>query len=231
MKKFIVGNWKSNKHPQSAQQWVQEFDQAIIKPWDADVEVIVAPSFPLLPTVQWHSSITPKLANLKLCVQDISPLAAGSYTGAVSVENVQGLGVAYAIVGHSERRRYFQETHQDVANKVARCIEADITPIVCVDDEYIAGQAAAISSDYLNKCIVAYEELGAIGTGHNEPVEHVKEIVQRIKVVFNEVDVLYGGSVKPANVKNYLEISSGVLVGGASLQAKSFAEIVTAVTV
>lgn len=230
MQKYVIANWKSNKTFESAQSWLSEFSQAVVKPWSDQLQVVVAPPLSLLQVVAEKKQLNPITQQLVLGVQDISPFAAGSYTGAVAGENLSNFpsSVSVAIVGHSERRRYFKETHQDAANKVARCLELGITPVVCVDDEYIAAQAAAIASEHLDKCVVAYEELGAIGTGNNEPVERVAELVQRIKVAFGEIPVLYGGSVKPANAGDYATICSGVLVGGASLRADSFAQIVAA---
>lgn len=230
MQKYVIANWKSNKTLESAESWLNQFSQAVIKPWDSQLQVVVAPPFPLLQTVAEKKERNPITQQLVLGVQDISPFTAGSYTGAVAGENLSGFTskVSVAIVGHSERRRYFKETHQDVANKVARCLELGITPVVCVDDEYIAAQASAIDAEHLDKCVVAYEELGAIGTGNNEPVERVAELVQRIKVAFGQIPVLYGGSVKPGNAADYAAICSGVLVGGASLTADSFANIVAA---
>jgi triosephosphate isomerase len=229
MKKYVIGNWKSNKGYTDATNWVGQFNDSIITIPSEEVVMAVAPSFYVVDAVMQKRKEYPKLANLEIAVQDISPFNAGSYTGAVAAGNL-GLGVGYAIVGHSERRRYFHETHQDVANKIARCVEVNITPIVCVDDEYISDQAAAIDAAHLSQCIVAYEELGAIGTGENESAEHVAEVVARIKKVFGEVPVLYGGSVKPGNADQYVDICDGVLVGGASLEAAQFAQIVSTFT-
>jgi triosephosphate isomerase len=227
MQKYIVGNWKSNKSLATAASWVDEFNSAIVSTVPEEVIVAIAPTFSQLQTVQDKLKEYPRLGTVQLAVQDISPFAAGSYTGAIAPENFEALTVSYAIVGHSERRRYFHETHQDVANKVARCLEAGITPIVCVDDEYIADQAASIDQQQLKKCIVAYEELGAIGTGENESPAHVASVIKRIKHVFGEIPVLYGGSVNSSNVEQYSSITDGVLVGGASLDAKAFAQIVS----
>lgn len=214
--KYIIANWKSNKNLAEATKWFNEFK---LNP-STDNKVILAPAFPFLGLVNQL-----KPANLEVAVQDISPFPAGAYTGAVSSLNLQGLNVKYAIVGHSERRRYFHERHQDVANKVSECLANDITPIVCVDDEYIFDQAHGIEEKYLHKCIVAYEDLAAIGTGDNTPLESVLKVQELIRSVFGQVPVIYGGSVNPGNVKPYLENTDGVLVGGASLDPDKFSQI------
>lgn len=229
MKKYLVANWKSNKERNTISTWLTTFQGSLISLDQAKVQVVIAPPFSLLANL--HQEIGQKSKNtinqIALAVQDISPFPAGSYTGAVSITNLVGFDVEFAIVGHSERRRYFHETHQDVANKVARCVEAGITPIVCVDDEYISDQASAIAPEHIEKCIVAYEELGAIGTGHNESAAKVKSVVERIKLVFNQVPVLYGGSVNSSNIEEYISVVDGVLVGTASLDPEAFAKIVT----
>lgn len=214
--KYVIANWKSHKNIEEIEKWFTTFK------FDgkSNQEVIICPPFPSLSLVSTQNN------NFKLGVQDISPFPAGAYTGAVSAFNIQGLPVKYAIVGHSERRRYFHETHQEIANKVAQCLENNITPIVCVDDEYISTQAAAIEKTHLKKCIVAYEELGAIGTGHNQPLEHVLKINQVIKASFGNIPVIYGGSVNPTNAKMYLDNTDGVLVGTASLDPQEFMAII-----
>jgi len=223
MKKLIVANWKSHKSPVQAAAWLAEYTPLVS---GAQVDVVLVPAFPLLSSVQAH--LTQLHSSLLLGMQDISPFPPGSYTGAVVAENVIGLGVKYVIVGHSERRRYFRETHQDVANKVDQVLEAGLTPIVCVDDDYVRLQAAAIPENHLSQCIVAYEPLASIGNGHNQPVSEVVPVVQRIRDVWGQVPVLYGGSVEPHNVGEYLAIVDGVLVGHASLEAQTFAAMVTA---
>ena len=218
--KYIIANWKSNKSQVDVVDGLQQFCKTSFEAHQSTV--IIAPSFPFLSQVAQFSN---KVKGVELAVQDLSSYPAGSYTGATSVRNVKDYQVKYAVVGHSERRRYFKETDQEVANKVERCVEADITPIVCVDDDYIFSQASAIKNEYLEKCLVAYEALAAIGSGHSEPVDEVKKAFSKIKQEFGDVPVIYGGSVTQANVSQYLEISDGVLVGGASLKVKSFVDI------
>lgn len=222
MKKMIIANWKSNKTVEEAESWFEVFPQVYSELKDT-AEIVVAPPFPLVPVVAQRAAAV----GVKVGVQDMSQFDAGSYTGAISIRNLEGLAVEYAILGHSERRRYFHETHHDVAGKVAQAISAGIIPIVCVDEDYISAQAAAIEDDHLNKCIVAYEPLEAIGTGNNVDVGRVKTVSKQIKQVFGNVRVLYGGSTNSLNVSEYTLVVDGVLVGGASLDPKEFAQMVS----
>lgn len=215
--KYIFANWKSNKNLNQANEWLVQFGEV-----NTENEVILLPAFNLLGGIFTHALEK----GLMLGVQDLSPLAAGSYTGAVSAVNLEGMGVKYVLVGHSERRHYFGESDQDVANKVERALEANLTPVVCVDEGYIESQAAALDQDYLKRCIIAYEPLSAIGTGDEMSVEKVEQVFERIKKVFGDVKVIYGGSVNPENVLSYLRIGDGVLVGGASLEADKFKKLI-----
>ncbi len=224
----IIANWKSNKSVAQAEQWLSEFKhQWSSRQQSAQVEAIIAPPTPALALV---ADELYEVAQASVAVQDISQFPAGSYTGAVSAANLADLSVRYAIVGHSERRKYFHETHSDVAGKVAQAWDANITPVVCVDAEYLQQQAAAIAPDLLEKCIVAYEPLSAIGTGNNAPVDVVKRVVADVKTTFGDIPVLYGGSVTAENIAEYLLVTDGALVGGASLDVESFLRLLGAVS-
>lgn len=223
--RYLVGNWKSNKTLDESLQWFAEM-QAVNVPHET--EVVVCPPYPYL------SNLESQISNdkLKLGVQDISPFPFGAYTGAIAIEMVKQW-IAYAIVGHSERRKYFHESHQDVANKVDRCIEVGITPIVCVDEAYVEAQLAAINDAYIAKIIVAYEPLSAIGSGIPDTPEHAIQVAQVIKDKAGvDVPVLYGGSVKPENIQSFLSHQeiSGALVGGASLDPHAWQELIAAST-
>jgi len=220
MTKYIVANWKSNKTITGAQSWLEQYLSETSNTIH-HVKVIVAPAFHLL-SVFADTNDT----SLSLAVQDISPFAAGAYTGEVTASLLTGLSVKYAIVGHSERRRHFGETYTQVAQKVDQCLQNNITPIVCVDKAYVDQQAAALSKEHLEKCIVAYEPLAAIGSGWSEDVGTVQEVEKHVQAVFGEVPVIYGGSVDAADILDYTLVSSGVLVGSASLKIESFVEMV-----
>lgn len=232
MHKFVVANWKANKTLAETQAWSSEL-QRFLATRQADQKsgdwprVIVAPSLIQLSHLA-QLKTTLAYSNFFLGAQDVSPFPDGAYTGATTARTLASFNVKYVIVGHSERRRYFHETHQDVARKVALALEAGIVPIVCVDDEYIVEQAAALDRNDLSRVLVAYEELGAIGTGHNEPISHVREVVEMIHHAFGLVPVLYGGSVKPHNTAEYVAVTDGVLVGSASLTSGDFGHIIMA---
>ncbi len=218
MKKLFVANWKSNKTQTEVESWFEDFKPYI----GLEQEVIIAPPYPFLSLV---ADKIKSREDIFVAVQNLSAYPAGSYTGEVCTRNLEGLGVKYAILGHSERRRYFKESSQDVANKVAQALNNQLTPIVCIDQNDINRQANLISSDLLSQCVVAYEPLSAIGTGETAAVEDVAKVVAEIKAVFGQIPVLYGGSINPDNVVPYLAITDGVLVGGASLDSKVFAEL------
>lgn len=223
---IIIANWKSNKNYEGVENWMERFGElAMAEGIGESVKVVIAPSYCHLDVV------SKKIAGIDnekvaLATQDLSQFSAGSYTGAVSGVNLDSFHVKYSILGHSERRRYFHETDAEVAMKVDQAINNGIIPVVCVDDEYVESQAMSIESEYLGKCIVAYEPLSAIGSGKNENVGKVKEVVEKIKSFFGDVPVIYGGSVNDMNVAEYLLVCDGVLVGSASLDCDSFWRIV-----
>lgn len=225
--KYIFANWKSNKNRKDAQLWMDEFDQNQAHfSSNKNLKIIIAPSMPSLMFISNRLLNRKKHPQVYLGVQDISPYPAGSYTGAVSTHNLNGFNVKYSIVGHSERRRYFGESDQMIANKVELSLEAGITPVVCVDEEYIESQASLIDKKLRENCIIAYEPISAIGTGDEMRQDKVREVVERIKKAFGKVEVIYGGSVKGGNIKKYFEVCDGVLVGGASLKVEDFKKLV-----
>lgn len=223
--KYIIANWKSHKSREEVEKWLDGYQEKLINV--GENQVVIAPPMPALMFVS-NRLLQPELRHTKLGVQDLSPFPAGAYTGAVSARNLEGFKVSYAILGHSERRRYFHETHQEVANKVDQALSAGIKPIVCVDDEYITEQAAAIPAEQRSKCLVAYEDLAAIGTGKNTDLKQVQENFSVIRDAFGQVPLIYGGSVNSSNVSEYLAHCDGVLVGTASLDVDDFLAVVHA---
>jgi triosephosphate isomerase len=221
MSKIIIANWKSNKTTTSALEWCKLFTPSI----NEDTTVIVAASFTLLPTI---ASQIP--AGVHLAAQDVSSFPMGSYTGAVNAQQLQSLGVTHVLVGHSERRKYFHESHLDIAAKIQQAVANNLSPILCLDEEYIDEQADALESKDIPNLIIAYEPLSAIGSGNNAPADQVTSVIQKIKQTFGEVPVIYGGSVDERSVSEYLLVSDGVLVGGASLDPGQFTKIVAAAT-
>jgi len=220
--KLVVANWKSNKTVTEATAWVQSFLQTQKK---ANRQYVVCPPMPLLPFI-----LDLKKSDVALGVQDLSPYGAGAYTGEVSGYSLQDLGVTYAILGHSERRKYFHESSIMVAKKVAQAIDFGIQPIICVDREQIKEQADALSTDEKKKVIIAYEPVHAISTfgGKEDPLDVTLGVIAEIRDAFGkESVVLYGGSVSPENSIVYLENEAidGALVGGASLVAEKFSQL------
>lgn len=225
--RLIVANWKSHKTLPEAIDWTKKF-RSFIESHRQKFEkpgaplIVIAPPYPFLFQV---AELLTGLPNVSVGVQDISPFPAGKYTGAVSTRNLEGLPITHAIVGHSERRRYFRETNQEVANKVDLLIEAGITPIICVDQPYIDSQAYLIDKKLRMKCVVAYEPLESIGTGLSQEVAKVLPIVDEIKAAFGNLPIIYGGSVDVENIDTYLLATDGVLVGGASLEVEEFEKL------
>lgn len=223
MSKLIIGNWKANKTREALSTWWDEF----IAAYEPDESVLVALAPPVTLLGQLKEFIKP-LENIKLAAQDVSPYPMGSYTGAVTAQQLEDLAVKYVIVGHSERRRYFHETHEDVAKKVKEVCNAGMTPVLCLDSEYIEAQAHALGNDFCSSTMIAYEPLAAIGTGQNEDVGTVQKNIEKIRSTYGQdVPVIYGGSVDEQNIGEYLLVCDGALVGTASLSGKQFAQVVS----
>lgn len=223
--KIIVANWKSNHRIQDVPAW---FDAFVEQDPKTTVEYILCPPFPLLSAVQ--TEIAKRgLTQVSLGLQDISAFGAGAYTGATSAFNVQGLGVTHVIVGHSERRRYFDETSVMVAQKIEAALASDLIPILCVDRDEAEKQAELLTAQQRARIIVAYEPVHAISTfgGHEDPIETTLSAVEQISVFFDGAPLIYGGSVDPENSLTYLQQATihGVLVGSSSLDGGKFARL------
>ena len=220
MKTLIVANWKMN--PASLKEAKNLFDsvkQGIKKACPEHsrrVEVVVCPPFIYLSALneRGFASI------IKLGAQDCSWEEKGAFTGEVSPRQLKNLGVKYVILGHSERRKYFEETDEIVSRKLMACLKVGLKPILCVEK---LSQLKGIKKDI----IVAFEPVSAIGTGKAFSVEKAKSARKAIKNNF----VLYGGSVNSENAKDYIEKAGfkGLLIGGASLKGKEFIEIIKSV--
>ena len=224
MMRYVVGNWKCYKHYDEARQWLDVF-AAGYRPAD-DLQVVIAPSFICLENLSRYFKEL-HLPNVSLAAQDISPFPMGGYTGAVAADMVKGM-VDYVIVGHSDRRRYFHETSQDVANKVAEAVDAGLRPIVCVDQPYAMSQLMALADiDTEKKLLIAYGPVEALNFRIPESPEKVRESVSFIKNIHPDKTVIYGGSLNTENVDAYLALDnlSGLFVGAASLDAEVFLAI------
>lgn len=223
MKKYVIGNWKSNKNKKDAQAWFSEF-ASLYTPVDG-LEVIVAPSFICLCSLSEYVQAL-EIENLSLAAQDVSPFPKGSYTGAVAADMVQGM-VDYVIIGHSERRRYFRETSQDTANKMAEAVDAGLKPIVCIDQPYAMSQLTTLHDIDCDEMILAYGPVEAMTARIPEQPKRVAEATQFINQVHPKRPVVYGGSLMVENVDEYIALPqlAGILVGQSSLDAASFATL------
>lgn len=232
MTKLIIANWKSNHNLQTAKEWAASVE-GYLDSFRVNARVILAPPYSLLAGLRRIADRT----LIELAVQNLSHQAAGSYTGEVCSQNLEGLGVKLAIVGHSERRRLFSETDDQVAQKALLAINAGIKPILCLDESYLESQIQKVKDQFLEnqinfeeqEMIFAYEPVSAIGSGQNESAEKVSQVVRLIRKVYGaKCSVVYGGSVNAENISDYLAVADGVLVGGASLHADSFIQLLSA---
>lgn len=224
--RYLIGNWKSNKTFEETYRWFDQFAQVYAPV--PDLTVVVSVPSPYIQEANKKISEL-KLKHVAVGAQDVSPYPFGAYTGAVSA-NMLKHHVGFCIVGHSERRNYFAESHLEVANKVSRLLEVSIKPVLCIDEPYAQKQFAAIDQSELVRTIVAYEPLEAIGTGNPAEPSHVANVVKNIKLLLDSdsVPIIYGGSTNAANTTDYLKIEgvSGLLPGGSSLNPNVFAEMV-----
>lgn len=210
---WIIANWKSHKTIAEALQWIDEL--APVLQTKEQVHVVVCPDFTALEEVK--KSI--QVSNLPLWVgsQDLSPFPEGPHTGEESAQMIKGL-VELAVLGHSERRRELGETDAMIKEKVDQAKKVGIVPLVCVQDSKTPIPEGVD--------LVAYEPIFAIGTGAPDTPENAQNVAATIKKT-HQVAVLYGGSVDSANVLSFLNQDDiqGVLIGGASLDAKEFSKI------
>lgn len=235
MKKLLVGNWKMNKNSKEALEFIQEFTSKFTNKADA----WIAPQ-------AIHASL---LINspLKAGLQNSSEHVEGAFTGEVSPRTFKEMGGHFVILGHSERRQYFNETSKQLNQKIRTALAEGLTVIYCVGEtlaEREANQTLSLIEDQLHQglndqskatldnLVIAYEPVWAIGTGKTASPAQAQEVHAHIRQVLKEkfpafgdkTKILYGGSVKPDNVKELLgqkDIDGG-LVGGASLKAKDF---------
>ncbi len=243
---IIAGNWKLNKTPHEAIILVNELKREIV---DVEgVDIVLCPPFTALADVADTLADT----NIALGAQNIFWEDAGAFTGEISGPMLKDLGVTYVIIGHSERRQYFHETNETVNKRLRAALKYGITPIVCVGEnlaqresnktfdvikDHCEGSLRGLSAQEMKKVVLAYEPVWAIGTGKTATPQQAQEvhvfIRQLLGKMFNtdaagSVRIQYGGSVTPDNIALLMAQADidGALVGGASLNASSFAAIV-----
>ncbi|MDI9502422.1 MAG: triose-phosphate isomerase [Tissierellia bacterium] len=239
--KIIAGNWKMNTGIEEAGKLAQAIAE---KPVKDGVRAVVCPPFTHLQTVGAQLKDT----DYALGAQNMSPYDDGAYTGEISAKMLKELGVAYVILGHSERREIMGETDALVREKMEKALKEDLVPIVCVGEnleqreagkekDVVGKQVAAVLENAaadLSSVVIAYEPIWAIGTGKTASAEQAEEmcafIYEQVEkfVPGKTLPVLYGGSVKPENVEELLAQPhiDGALVGGASLKADSYHKLV-----
>ena len=244
-KKVIAGNWKMNMLPNEAIDFIHELTP-LVKNTKNEV-ILCVPYIDL-----FYALLNTQGTNIKIGAQNMHWEEKGAYTGEVSAQMLKSIGVEYVIIGHSERRQYFAETDESVNKKIKSALACDLKPIVCVGEtlkqredgqtkEVVTKQIEkafeGISPEYLDKIIIAYEPIWAIGTGKTATKEDANTTIMQIRKKLgemygqNEADgviIQYGGSVKSSNAKELFEMSDidGGLVGGASLKAEEFSKIV-----
>jgi triosephosphate isomerase len=243
---FIAANWKMFKTVHEAVVFIKEF-RSIVKDMD-DVEIVVAPAFTAIHAAAEAARNSP----IGIAAQDVYWEREGAFTGEVSAGMIKEAGAEYAIIGHSERRRLFQETDETVNRKLMAALGAHLTPIVCIGetleereanqtfdvlDRQIKAGLDGLTGEQVAALVIAYEPVWAIGTGRNATPEQAGEahghIRSRLRSWFGAqaadgCDIIYGGSVKPDNIHSLIVQTDvdGALVGGASLDLKGFSEIV-----
>jgi len=244
---FIAANWKLNKTIAEAEEYIQ----ALLPQVGAigDVEIVVCPPYLALQALVDSA----RGSSVQIYAQNMHEADEGAFTGDVSAAMLTEIDVQGVILGHSERRQYFNETDRALQQKVPKALEAGLIPILCVgetEEERDRGDTERklrhqvqealekVAKERLPEVVIAYEPIWAIGTGKVATAEQAQEAVAFVRALVEDQDkaageavrILYGGSLKPDNAPEILALPDvdGALVGGASLQADSFAKIVEA---
>lgn len=247
-KPIIAGNWKMNKTLSEAKSFAEEVKNLVLSK-DKVESVICAPALFLQALVE-----ATKNTQVEIGAQNVHFEESGAFTGEISPKALEDLGVQYVIIGHSERREMFNETDETVNKKTLAAFNYNLIPIVCCGEtleqrengetnELVGNQVkkalAGLTDEQVKQTVIAYEPIWAIGTGKSSTAEDANEVCAAIRKVVAEqfsqdvadaVRIQYGGSVKPGNIKEYMAQPDidGALVGGASLEAQSFLQLVEA---
>lgn len=241
---IIAGNWKMNNTISEGRQLIEDIKALEL---NSDVEAVVCVPFTFLS----EAKKLVKDTNIKLGAQNMHYENQGAFTGEISPYMLKEIGVDYVIIGHSERRQYFNETDESVNGKIKKALEVGIKPILCVGESLeerensihervvknqVLKGLMGIEAEDLKDLVIAYEPIWAIGTGKTASSDDANKMLSFIRGVVKEefgpiaeeVRLQYGGSVKPSNVSELMDKSDidGALVGGASLKAEDFAALV-----
>ncbi len=243
---IIAGNWKMNKTIPESEEMVKKLINLVkdVK----DVKIVICPTFTNLSAV--YNLI--KNTNIKLGAQNMWFEDKGAFTGEISADMLKSAGCSYVILGHSERREIFKESNELINKKVKKALAKGLTPIVCVGEkleerekgktenvvqDHVVNSLAGLSKNDILKVVIAYEPVWAIGTGKTATPKEADDVHKFIRKILAKlydqktadlIPIQYGGSVKPDNVSELMgkEHIDGALVGGASLEAESFASLV-----
>ncbi|XKH50705.1 triose-phosphate isomerase [Chryseomicrobium palamuruense] len=247
-KPVIAGNWKMFKTVEEAHDFWNAASSATIDASKVDA-VICAPFLQLPALVE-----AAKGSSIHIGAQNMHQEKEGAFTGEISGDMLKDIGVTHVVIGHSERRQYFNETDETVNLKTKAALDLGLTPIVCVGESLAQREAGetetvvskqvaeafeGLTESEVEKTVVAYEPIWAIGTGKTATADDANQVCQAIRETLldlhgeeaaNATRILYGGSVKPANIEELLgkDDIDGALVGGASLEADSFLQLVEA---
>ncbi len=248
-KKIVAGNWKMHKNAEETEDLLNDLIDKL--PQESDTLIIIAPTFVNLSSAVEHLQFT----NIQVAAQNMHQKESGAYTGEISADMLKSIGVTNVIIGHSERRAYFNETDELLAQKVTTALQHQMTVIFCfgeelkdrkennhftiVENQLKNGLFHIEAKDWEN-IVLAYEPVWAIGTGETASPEQAQEMHAFIRetirkkygtTVADSVSILYGGSVKPDNAKEIFSKPDvdGGLIGGAALKASEFAVIVDSI--
>ena len=242
-KRIVAGNWKMNLDWDEAQTLANAIQQIEI----GQTEVIICPSSLYIGALSIENK-----SNIKIGAQNAYPKPSGAFTGEQSFTQLKSIGVSHVLIGHSERRAYFNETNAFLKEKVDACLEVGLTPIFCCGEElairekneeaaFVTNQIAEslfhLSAEDFSKCVLAYEPIWAIGTGLTASSAQAEEMHKCIRdfiaqkygeAIANATPILYGGSCNEKNAKELFacENVDGGLIGGAALKADSFSQII-----
>jgi triosephosphate isomerase len=248
-KPMIAGNWKMNKNRDEALQFIYNVNLEV--PSKEFVDTVIASQDPVL-----RDLVKRQGDNLRIAAQNMHEKTEGAFTGETSADLLENLGVTYVIIGHSERRAYYNETDASVNKKLHQAFRYGLTPILCVGESletreagetnmFVKGQIKealkGLGSEQVKELVIAYEPIWAIGTGKTASADQANETIgvsrESLSALYDAsvsdmTRILYGGSVKPANIDELIakEDIDGALVGGASLDPKSFMTLVKAAT-
>ena len=248
-RKIVAGNWKMNLDFQEAQDLIENIAN-LCEDKQPDCDIVICPPFPYL---EMTTDMSDDTQMFYVGAQNVNENESGAYTGEVSAKMLDSLGTNFCIVGHSERRKYFNEDNAVLATKITKLLQYQIVPIYCVGEvleerennthfDVIKQQVEEglfhLDVADMENIVIAYEPVWSIGTGKNASKEIAQDVCHFIRQevaklygrkVANKVIIQYGGSVKPNNVKEYLTQPDidGALVGGASLKAETFIELIS----